>query len=87
MPMIVTRVGGNPEAIIDGESGYVVPPHDSRSLADAIAKLIMNARQRAVMGEAAHRRIVEAFSLDACVSAYEALYKEVWDRRWQPCGD
>lgn len=87
LPMIVTRVGGNPEAIIDGESGYVVPPHDSRSLADAIAKLIMNARQRAVMGEAAHRRVVEAFSLDACVSAYEALYKEVWDRRWQPRGD
>jgi len=80
LPMVVTNVGGNAEAVIDGESGYVVSSHDPAALAKALVSLIGDSCCRQTMGEAARRRVAESFSLDACVTAYEALYEELWDR-------
>ena len=81
LPMVVTDVGGNAEAVIDGECGYVIPPHDPTALAKALENLICDSGRRQNMGEAARRRVAESFSLDACVAAYEALYVELWDCR------
>ncbi len=74
LPMVVTDVGGNAEAVADGETGIVAPARDPAALAAAIARLLENAALRARMGEAGRRRVRERFSLDACVSRYEALY-------------
>jgi glycosyltransferase involved in cell wall biosynthesis len=79
--MVVSDVGGNAEAVKDGECGYIVPPHAPVALAKALACLISNADQRLNMGEAARRRVVESFSLETCVTAYADLYEELWDRR------
>lgn len=81
LPMVVSDVGGNAEAVADGECGYVVPPRDPAALALALGALIDDQGRRRVMGDAARRRVVAAFSLDACVADYEALYEELWDRR------
>jgi glycosyltransferase involved in cell wall biosynthesis len=81
LPMVVSNVGGNAEAVIDGECGHVVPVRDPAALAKALADLIGDAGRRQAMGEAARRRVVSSFSLDACVAAYEALYEELWERR------
>jgi glycosyltransferase involved in cell wall biosynthesis len=81
LPMVVSDVGGNAEAVTDGECGHVVPAHDPAALAQALADLIGDAGRRQTMGEAARRRVAASFSLDACVAAYEALYEELWDRR------
>lgn len=42
LPMILTDVGGNAEAVLDGETGIVVPPHDPVSLAEAIDRMLSN---------------------------------------------
>jgi glycosyltransferase involved in cell wall biosynthesis len=76
LPMVVTNVGGNAEAVVDGQTGYVVPPHDSAALGEALLKLANNPH-RAVMGEAGRQRARELFSMNACIDAYEALYCEV----------
>ena len=81
LPMVVSNVGGNAEAVIDGECGHVVPVRDPVALAKALALLIRDPGRRQAMGEAARCRVVASFSLDACVAAYEALYEELWDRR------
>ena len=47
LPMIVTDVGGNAEAVLDGECGIVVPPHDPARLADAIVRLANDPSLRA----------------------------------------
>ena len=80
LPMVVSDVGGNAEAVTDGECGYVVPARDPSSLAQALADLLSDAGRRQAMGEAGHRRVTASFSLDACVAAYESLYEELWDR-------
>lgn len=76
LPMVVTDVGGNAEAVVDGQTGYVVPPHDSTALGEALLKIANNPRQ-AAMGEAGRQRTRELFSMNACIDAYEALYREV----------
>jgi glycosyltransferase involved in cell wall biosynthesis len=75
LPMIVTDVGGNAEAVIDGETGLVVPPHDPISFSDAIVRLTCDAALRRSYGASGRRRIQHDFSLQRCVDSYEALYR------------
>jgi glycosyltransferase involved in cell wall biosynthesis len=74
LPMIVTDVGGNAEAVIDGETGLVVPPRDISALADAILQLASDPLLRRSYGCKGRRRMEQYFTLDGCVAAYEALY-------------
>lgn len=75
LPMIVTNVGGNAEAVIDGETGVVVPPRDPAAFAEAILRLAADPEFRRTLGGRARRRIEEHFTLESCVDAYEALYR------------
>lgn len=79
LPMIVTNVGGNAEAVLDGETGLVVPPRDPRALAAAIIRLAGDSGLRQRFGSASYDRAVSQFSLDACIAKYEALYRGLLD--------
>lgn len=75
LPMIVTDVGGNAEAVRDGECGIVVPPRDPARLAEAIVRLAGSPELRNALGSAARRRMAEHFVLDGAIAAYDALYQ------------
>ena len=75
LPMIVTDVGGNAEAVVDGQTGLVVPARDPIALAAAIERLAGDPQLRVRYGGEGHRRATTYFSLDGCVTAYEALYR------------
>jgi len=77
LPMVVTNVGGNPEAVIDSETGYVVEPHDEYGMADKINELIDNAELRKKYGRLGKERVLSKFSLATCVSEYEKIYDSV----------
>jgi glycosyltransferase involved in cell wall biosynthesis len=62
LPVVATRVGGIPEAVIDGKTGLLVESGDAAALAEAIVCLLSNEDLRRSMGEAARRRAVELFS-------------------------
>lgn len=81
LPMVVTDVGGNSEAVLDGECGIVVPPHDPQRLAEALISLANDAEKRARYGEASRRRIGEHFSIEACAANYDTLYRDLLARR------
>jgi glycosyltransferase involved in cell wall biosynthesis len=74
LPMVVTDVGGNAEAVIDGDCGLVVPAHTPEALGAAIARLAGDAHLRQTMGRAALARAQDEFSLEACVAKYVRLY-------------
>ena len=74
LPMVVTRVGGNPEAVIDAETGFVVEPHDPEGLAEALIRLIADPALRRHLGEAARNRVETHFGLERCVAEYERVY-------------
>jgi len=74
LPMIVTRVGGNAEAVRDGETGVVVEPRDPKGLADAIVRLAGDAALRARMGAAGRRRVHDEFGVERFVRNHASLY-------------
>jgi len=74
LPMVLTNVGGNPEAVIDGETGLIVPPRDPTALGQAVARLASEAAMVKRMSAAARERARREFSLDRCVIEHEKLY-------------
>jgi glycosyltransferase involved in cell wall biosynthesis len=74
LPTVVTNVGGNAEAVIDGICGIVVPPKDPTSLATALKKLLCDGDRRSAMGKAARNRAELHFNIDSCVEKYVSLY-------------
>jgi glycosyltransferase involved in cell wall biosynthesis len=80
LPMIVTDVGGNPEAVVDGETGLVVPSHDPSVLGQAILRLACDAGLRDRLGGAGQKRAEQEFSIERCVASHHALYEELLAR-------
>lgn len=76
LPMVVTDVGGNAEAVVHGETGLVVPPRAPQALGLALLHLCQNPEARTRMGAAGRERARSQFSMEACVAAYEALYRQ-----------
>jgi glycosyltransferase involved in cell wall biosynthesis len=76
VPCVVTDVGDS--ARIVGDTGKVVPPRDSRALAEAWSELLAAGEpERRALGLAARGRIEALYSLPAIVDQYEALYRSV----------
>jgi glycosyltransferase involved in cell wall biosynthesis len=80
LAMIVTDVGGNAEAVVHGETGFVVPPRNSKAIGDAILELARNPEQRKRFGAAARTRVEKEFSIDQCVRLHADLYLEMLDK-------
>jgi phosphatidylinositol alpha-1,6-mannosyltransferase len=73
VPSVAGRSGGAHEAVVDGETGFVVGPRDTRAVRDAIRTLTTDPDLRAKMGEAARRRACEAFAYDRLVGLLEPV--------------
>jgi glycosyltransferase involved in cell wall biosynthesis len=76
-PVVATRVGGTPEAVIHRETGLLVPPKDPRALADAILEVLDDPQRANAMGQAGCERVRKAFDLSRMVQEIEALYEEL----------
>ena len=74
LPLVVTDVGGNAEAVIHGVHGTVVPPRDAPALGRAIRDIATDPAKATAMGEAGRRRVAEHFTIEGCVAAYENVY-------------
>lgn len=74
LPVVATRVGGNPELVEDGVTGLLVPPREPESLAAALTRLVENPTLAQAMGQAARQRAQEHFSQERLVQETECLY-------------
>lgn len=79
-PVVATRVGGVPEAVENGVNGFLVPPLDHIAMADAIGRLLRDARLAAAMGAAGRRLCVEKFSMESMLARIIGVYDEVLSR-------
>jgi len=73
--VVSTRIGGTPEAVVDGETGLLVPVGDAPALGRALANLLADPERRHAFGEAGRRRWVERFTAARMVADTEALYR------------
>jgi len=77
LPLVVTDVGGNREAVLDGLNGIVVSPNSPSELSKAIIKLASDPQLRMKMGRQARERARSRFSQARCVAAYDQLYRDL----------
>jgi glycosyltransferase involved in cell wall biosynthesis len=74
LPAVVTRVGGNPEVVMDGECGFLIESGDTEGFARALVTLAREGDLRVRMGRAARARIEAEFDLKKAVKQYEEIY-------------
>ena len=79
-PVISSRLGGLPEVVRDGETGFLVEPGNVDELTDRISVLLSDHKLAARMGDAARELVLDRYTWDACarrcLSAYEELLAE-----------
>lgn len=76
-PVVATDVGGIPDAVVDGKTGYLVPARSPARLSGALALLLEDRELRARMGLAGQLRAREGFHVSSVVPALEGLYHEL----------
>ena len=74
-PAVAANVGGCAELIVEGETGFLVPPGDEAALAERILRLLRDAALRRRLGAAARQRVEREFSIAAMVERNESLYE------------
>jgi glycosyltransferase involved in cell wall biosynthesis len=73
-PVVATAVGGLLDAVVDGETGLLVPPRDVGALRAALERLLGDAELRARLGAAARAKAQRELSLDAAADALVRVY-------------
>jgi glycosyltransferase involved in cell wall biosynthesis len=76
-PVVATTVGGIPEIVVDGVTGFLVPPKSPSNLAQSIIRILKDPELAEAMGQAGRQRVEKYFSLDQYVEDVEEVYLEL----------
>jgi glycosyltransferase involved in cell wall biosynthesis len=79
-PVVATAVGGVPELIEDGGTGFLVPPANSEALAERIEYALSQAELTGLIAMRGRQFIIERFGMERMVAAVERLYDEIIHR-------
>ena len=77
IPVIATNIGGLPEVVIDGTTGFLVPPRDENAIADRIIRLIDDSELRVQMGSEGREYIKSNYDIQLCGSLMKSKYEEI----------
>jgi glycosyltransferase involved in cell wall biosynthesis len=77
LPVVAADVGSVGEAVLDGETGFLVPPDDADALAAGLRQVLDHPELGRRLGSAGRARAVERFTAEAMARAFEDLYREI----------
>lgn len=80
LPVVATSVGGNPELVRDGVTGFLVPPKDPAAFTRAVVRLLRDSELRETMGLEGRKVIRTEFTLDTVARQYQELYAATSNR-------
>lgn len=80
VPVVASNIGGIPELVVDGETGYLCPLGDVEAFAERTARLLSSEEHQAEMATAARKRAEEQFDLESIVPRYEAYYERIREK-------
>ena len=80
LPLVATRVGGNPELIEDGINGCLVPVGDAVALASHLKDILADPQTLALYGENSLHKVRQCFDWDSTVEQYLAVYDQLLGR-------
>ena len=76
LPVVSTAVGGVPEMVQNGVTGFLVPEHQPSPLADALSRLLVEPALASSLGETGRQRASERFAIDKSVQALRGLFQQ-----------
>lgn len=79
-PAVVTNVGGSPELVVNGKTGWVVTPHNVQAMTQALDKMLENPNVLSDMGEASKTHMNTHFHVNQTIEKTWALYQDVLNR-------
>jgi len=77
IPVIASNIGGLPEIVIDGTTGFLVPPRDENAIADRIIRLIDDPELRLQMGNEGRKYVKSIYDMQICGSLMKSKYEEI----------
>lgn len=77
VPVIATEIGGLPEVITHGETGYLYPVGEIKKMAEKSIELLSNPEKHDLFKQQARRRAMQSFNADQIIPQYEAFYEEI----------
>jgi L-malate glycosyltransferase len=83
-PVVATRVGGIPEVVEEGQTGFLVPPRNPELVAERVVSLCRDSARRLEMGRAARARVESNFTVEAATAMLEEIYFRSLGRRSGP---
>ena len=81
VPVVATEIAGIPEAVKEGVTGFLVPPHDPQSIAEKTATILGDQNLRARLGNNARQKIEEEFSWEKVIPRIIDVFKEVGSKQ------
>src|SRR5262249_61113946 len=76
-PVVASAVGGVPELVLDGQSGFLVPPRNPAALAGALDRLLTDPARADAMGRAGRAYVEKHFTLRRMTEQHDRLYEEL----------
>ncbi len=77
VPVVATRVGGLPDLVINGMTGYLVPPRDPDALAAAVARILQDSQTAIRMGVVTREYVRERYTLERLIADVDQLYQDL----------
>jgi glycosyltransferase involved in cell wall biosynthesis len=77
LPVVATNWRGLPDIVVDGETGFLVPPKDAKSIAERLERLISDQDLRRIMGAAGRRRYEQNFTVEKFRNSMEEVLSAV----------
>lgn len=77
VPVVSINVGGPAETVVDGETGFLIPPRDAGAIAQRVCALLQDAELRKRLSANARRRVLENYTIDEYTAGHEQLYRQV----------
>jgi glycosyltransferase involved in cell wall biosynthesis len=77
LPVVTTFAGPMPEVVVQGETGFLVPPANAAALVEPLKTLLTNRDLARQMGEAGRKRLEQKFSLETMITQTASLYNEL----------
>ena len=75
-PVVATKVGGNSELILDGDTGFLIDSESPESISDRVVQVLRDKVQAGGMGDRGRRRVHDKFSFRAMVDRYQSYYEQ-----------
>jgi glycosyltransferase involved in cell wall biosynthesis len=82
LPVIATAVGGNPELVMDGVTGLLIPAKDAEALAAALERVLADPAWAKEMGEKARRQVAENYSVERLGREINGIYEELVEEKF-----